>query len=178
MRISLAVDNMDEGDSDSGVPLWSLRKLEHTVGDFLRTVWPESSHYIVIEISVSLLSTGEIRCYNNKYRGVDQPTDVLSFPMWEVDGIFTPPADMNPLPLGDILICPSLVKLNSSGSGRDTRLEMCLMLAHGILHLLGMDHDTPERKRKMWEMQALLSERIESCLQKGENSPAGEYSDV
>jgi len=181
MRISLTVDNMDEGDSDSGVPLWSIPALELALCNFIGAIWSGSIHYEVIEISVSLLSKEEIRYYNRRYRQTDEPTDVLSFPMWEEDGIFTPPDSMDLLPLGDILICPAIVKQNVSYiPGRNYYREISLMLAHGILHLLGMDHDTPERKKQMWDLQASLSGEIEKHANGREISfpAAGGCSDV
>ena len=114
-----------------------------------------------VEISLSFLSPEEMREQNRAYRGVDSPTDVLSFPLWEEDGIFSPDPGLPLLPLGDILICPDYVR-NESLDGGETGWQraMALMLAHGFLHLLAWDHDTPESEKAMEEMQ----ERIRNAL--------------
>ncbi len=174
MKVDLSLDSMDGSDSESGVPLWSILKLENVIGSFLERNWTESGNYKNIEISVNFLSENQIRDYNRLYREIDEPTDVLSFPIWESsNGKFEPPGDWESLLLGDILICPSVVYCNSSESGLDYLSEMALMLAHGILHLLGMDHDIPERQNLMWALQGPLAKDIASCMETREDPPSG-----
>ena len=116
-----------------------------------------------VEISLSFLSPDEMREQNRAYRDVDAPTDVLSFPLWEEDGVFRPDITLPVLPLGDILICPEYVRSESEGE-EACGSAMALMLAHGFLHLLAWDHDTPEREKTMEEVQ----ERIRAALIAGE----------
>jgi probable rRNA maturation factor len=71
---------------------------------------------------------------------------------------------MDTLPLGDILICSAVVRKNSCACGTSYSSEMSLMLAHGVLHLLGLDHDTDQRKKQMWQLQDKLLPGIRSCL--------------
>ena len=173
MKVDLSLDSMDDSDSESGVPLWSILKLENVIGSFLERNWTESGNYKNIEISVNFLSENQIRDYNRSYRAIDESTDVLSFPIWESsNGKFEPPEDWESLPLGDILICPPVVYSNSSESGLEYHSEMALMLAHGILHLLGMDHDIPERQELMWALQDPLAIDIASCLESREDPTA------
>jgi probable rRNA maturation factor len=164
MKVDLSLDSMDDSDSESGVPLWSIPALCSVIGDFLPGIWPGSLDHETIEISVNLLSEEQIRNYNKTYRNIDQPTDVLSFPLWESEKGFTPPETMDTLPLGDILICSAVVRKNSCACGTSYSSEMSLMLAHGVLHLLGLDHDTDERKKQMWQLQDKLLPGIRSCL--------------
>lgn len=164
MKVDLSLDSMDDSDPESGIPLWSISELATVIGVFFKEIWPESQNYESIEISVNFISEEEMKHYNRTYRKINGPTDVLSFPMWEYDTIFTPPEKMDPLPLGDILVCPSIVKNNCSALRKSYPSEMSLMIAHGILHLLGMDHDSPERKKEMWDLQGFLAGRIESCI--------------
>lgn len=173
MKVDLSLDSMDECDSESGVPLWSISKLETVIEEFFEEIWPGSQNFKSIEISVRFLSEDIMRDYNKMYREVDKSTDVLSFPMWECNYQFEPPEGWESLPLGDILICPSVVFRNTTNLNLDYPSEMILMLAHGILHLIGMDHDIPERKKKMWDLQAQLTQRIFACLQSDEGSSEG-----
>ena len=62
------------------------------------------------------------------------------------------------VPLGDILICPEEIERLHEGLSRDEAL--CLLLAHGFLHLLAWDHDTEEHEDAMWERQNHLKARL------------------
>lgn len=79
------------------------------------------------ELSLSLVDVDEIHSLNREYRGIDAPTDVLSF---ENDG------DL----LGDVIICPVVAREHAQDFDSDFDSEMELMLVHGILHLRGYDH--------------------------------------
>ena len=83
------------------------------------------------------------------------PTDVMSFPMDEL----TPGrAGEEPEPgvLGDIVICPWVAAQQAAAAGHSTMQEMLLLTIHGILHLLGYDHVTPEQERQMFGLQRQL----------------------
>jgi probable rRNA maturation factor len=122
-----------------------------------------AGQYAEAEVSVSFLSPSEMRDVNKRYRGVDEPTDVLAFPLldWEEE-MFAPSASLGLLPLGDVLICPEEAEREHAPLKRPEAL--CLMLAHGFLHLLGWDHDTPEAQRDMWERQELIKSRLFDAL--------------
>jgi probable rRNA maturation factor len=64
--------------------------------------------------------------------------------------------------LGDIVICPEAAEREHAPAGQ--RASMCLVLAHGFLHLLGWDHDTPEKELAMWERQGLLRSKLLTAL--------------
>lgn len=81
------------------------------------------------DLSVALIEDEEIRGINNKYRGINNSTDVLSF---EGSGDF----------LGEILICPNEVRKN----GKIFKKELIRVLIHGILHLLQYDHEKDDGK--------------------------------
>ena len=98
------------------------------------------------ELSLDLVGDRRIRRLNRQYRGRDHPTDVLAFPMRNVVG----PA--SPL-LGDVVICPAV----AAGQSPDLGTELRLLLVHGILHLLGYDHDEDEERRAMWARQERYS---------------------
>lgn len=90
---------------------------------------------------------------NNEYRQVNAPTDVLSFPFFERDGEFVPDVQTRPFTLGDILLCPAVVKRNALEHRVSEESELALILFHGMLHLLAWDHDTQEKQEKMWRVQ-------------------------
>ncbi|MFN2144341.1 MAG: rRNA maturation RNase YbeY, partial [Anaerolineales bacterium] len=77
----------------------------------------------------------------------DAPTDVLSFPV-----AFDDPETGSPY-LGDILISLPTARKQAETAGHAVQDEVQLLLAHGMLHLLGYDHTTPEEKAKMWTLQ-------------------------
>jgi GTP-binding protein Era len=80
-----------------------------------------------VELSISFVDKPEIHALNLQWRGIDAPTDVLSF---ECD------AQM----LGDVVICPAVAAEHARDFDSTFKAEMALMLTHGILHLLGYDH--------------------------------------
>jgi len=104
-------------------------------------------------VSVTCVSNDEMRELNARYRGFDEATDVLSFPLWEEDGHFVPPLNWEELPLGDVVISPDFVRANAARENIGYNYEMARIVVHGVLHLVGYDHDTEERKRLMWELQ-------------------------
>jgi len=85
---------------------------------------------------------------NRYYRGKTGPTDVLSFPMRE--GSF---ASLSPDLLGDVVISTETAERQARASGRSLRDELVALLIHGILHLLGYDHQTPSEARRMKRLE-------------------------
>ena len=87
-------------------------------------------------VSVSFVTKKMIRAFNRRYRRKDKPTDVLSFGMKE--GRL----------LGDVIICPQVARSNAKKFGTSFKAEIARLAAHGILHLLGLDHG-----KKMFDIQ-------------------------
>ena len=108
------------------------------------------------ELSVSLVGLEEIQRLNERYRGVDTYTDVLSF---ECDDPWTQPEDGSPVQLGDVVMCTDAVDEQRAQFKTSFEQEASLMLVHSILHLLGFDHETPEERE---EMEALEKEILDS----------------
>ncbi|GAB6280448.1 MAG: rRNA maturation RNase YbeY [Thermovirga sp.] len=115
-------------------------------------------------ISISLLEEDGIRDLNRSFLGEDSPTDVLSFPLHAGSGAFVIPADVPLLLLGDIVICPSMVRINAVASYHSFERELSLVIIHGLLHLFGMDHDTEDNKEAMWRSQERYWDTIEQAL--------------
>jgi len=95
------------------------------------------------ELSVLLVSDPAIRVLNRQHRAQDRPTDVLSFPLGETPGAGTPRL------LGDVVISLPTAARQAKSRKRPVFDEARFLLAHGLLHLLGYDHDTRPRKRRM-----------------------------
>lgn len=99
------------------------------------------------ELSVSFVTDEEMADLHARYMGEDGPTDVLAFPM-----------DEGATVIGDVVIAPSVAARNNP----DTEAEMRLLLVHGILHLLGHDHEDEAARTVMWEHQARYVDTVPS----------------
>ena len=93
---------------------------------------------------VSILLTGDkgIRRLNQEFRSIDQPTDVLSFPQNTDED----PCIPEEIILGDIAVSLDIAKAQAKEHGLDFKEEIILLLIHGILHLLGYDHEISEKE--------------------------------
>ena len=110
------------------------------------------------ELSIAIEDDAELRKLNQAYLGIDAPTDVLSFPADETD-----PDSGNPY-LGDIIISLPRAIFQAESAGHPTEAELQLLVVHGVLHLLGMDHADPDGKREMWDAQTVILRRLDSKL--------------
>jgi len=165
MKVELSVDNHDEkGDSDSSVPLPDLSCICKVFTETMLQLNPELAKYSIVEIAVNLVTEEVMKDLNQEYRNIEESTDVLSFPLWEQDGVFVPPTGWNVLPLGDIVICPSVVEKKMSLPDLSYDYNFNVILSHGLLHLIGWDHSTGEEEKKMWEQQRSIAARIEDCV--------------
>lgn len=109
------------------------------------------------DFEVSLLYTDDsfISDLNGQYRGVFEPTDVLSFPMMDEDEIEGETIAGLPNILGDIVISLDTAQKQAEKAKKGLEEELCLLLAHGMLHLLGYDHGTEAQKDAMWAKQEM-----------------------
>ena len=103
------------------------------------------------EVSVTFVDDGMIQMLNRDYRGIDAPTDVLSFPQ-DDDGGFEAVPGM-PRMLGDIIISLQRARDQAAEYGHDVNREVMYLAVHGFLHLLGYDHDSPEEQKRMREQE-------------------------
>ena len=117
------------------------------------------------EISLVFTDSETVKQLNRDYRGVDEPTDVLAFcmlPQKEVDDSFALPPD-GVTRLGEVIISYPQAVAQAKKQGHSPERELALLIIHGILHLLGYDHEEPEEQSKMRERERELLER---CLPK------------
>lgn len=119
------------------------------------------------QVSVVLADNDYIRRLNSEYRGIDKPTDVLSFPMLEngenngqADDI-NMDMDTGELVLGDIVISLEKALEQSREYGHSYRREVAFLTVHGTLHLLGYDHETDDDRRIMREREESILELLE-----------------
>ncbi|HHJ64281.1 MAG TPA: rRNA maturation RNase YbeY, partial [Aquifex aeolicus] len=102
-----------------------------------------------VELSVLLTDDGEIRDLNRTYRGRDKPTDVLSFPMGDRVG--------DRLLLGDVVVSLDTARRRAEETGSPLERVVLNLLIHGIIHLLGYDHERGgEEERRFRELEEKL----------------------
>src|SRR6202048_1173597 len=122
-----------------------------------------------VELSMLFVDEQAMTVLNKRFRGQDGPTDVLSFPLDEVPveggrspdsggtgpGFTSEPSDL-PTVLGDVVICPGVASRNAPQHAGTYDDELALLLVHGVLHLLNMDHED--------DVEAEVMERREQDL--------------
>jgi probable rRNA maturation factor len=131
-----------------GIPLDS-GILSREMGESL----PVPGDYGEVTVALTFVTDDEMKILNEKYRGIGESTDVLSFPLWEEGGRFVPPASWSELPLGDVVVSPNFVRANARREDIGYNIEMARTVIHGILHLVGFGHDTGRRRDEMWNLQ-------------------------
>jgi probable rRNA maturation factor len=117
------------------------------------------------EVSLVFTDSETVRQLNRDYRGVDEPTDVLAFYMLlhkGADSSFALPPD-GVTRLGEVIISYPQAVAQAKEQGHSPERELALLVIHGILHLLGYDHEEPEEESKMRERE---KELLEKCLPK------------
>ena len=106
------------------------------------------------DLTIMFVDPDPIAELHMRWMSLEGPTDVMSFPMDELR-----PGDGKTVMegvLGDIVICPWVAAPQAAAAGHSTMQEMLLLTIHGILHLLGYDHVTPEQERQMFGLQRQL----------------------
>ena len=105
------------------------------------------------QLSVTFVDMDEIHELNREYRGVDSPTDVLSFPQYEAEDIAYYRDNRDEVPdelmLGDVVICREKAEEQAEEFGHSFERELIYLFTHSVLHLLGYDHEEPEDKKVM-----------------------------
>ena len=143
-------------------------KLELPYEEIIRNVVLSSLEYencpYEAEVNVVLTDNEEIHKLNLEYRGIDRPTDVLSFPMLEYDtpsdfshveedyeDCFNP--ETGELMLGDIILSVDKVREQAESYGHSETRELAFLVAHSMLHLCGYDHMEEEEREEMERRQ-------------------------
>lgn len=142
-------------DDTKNVPEEKIKLIEDVLnfaGSYLKL--PENT-----EMSVTLMDNEHIHEINKKYRGVDKPTDVISFAIEEDDTDEVPiilPEDEEfdiPKNIGDIMVSMDKVKEQAEYLGHSEDRELGFLVVHGFLHLNGYDHMKEEDEKEMFGLQ-------------------------
>ena len=102
-----------------------------------------------IIIDLAIVSKGEMRRLNKKYRGQNMPTDVLSFSFME-----------NDIKLGQIVICLAIAKKDARKENISLKEKLAKLTIHGLFHLLGYDHEKRKEKEKMERLEKNLWQKV------------------
>ena len=120
------------------------------------------------EVSVTFTDNAGIHELNKKFRGIDRPTDVLSFPLFDFAGESEePPVDDFKGMLGDIVLSLEQASVQAEEYGHSFAREAAFLTVHSMLHLLGYDHETGEEdeqdmRRRQSEIMELLGLGVKS----------------
>ena len=131
--------------------------------EYLRKVWIQlparltSVYSSVVEVSVVLLNDAQIRRYNRQFRKKDYPTDVLSFPVNELQDEISRARKRQIFYLGDILISMERTTSQAREKNHPPKQEFKILLLHGMLHLLGYDHEVDNGQMERLERRLLKS---------------------
>ncbi len=138
--IALALDvTVGDASGDEGDTAFAERVLARGI-EVLRADLPSGAHGVYL--SLVLTGDDQIAALNREFRGVDAPTDVLSFPTYDAPRGATPDPDGPALPLGDIVVSLPRAIEQAARYGHSRDREFGFLLVHGLLHLLGYDHQT------------------------------------
>lgn len=126
MRLSISIANQ----SDFPIP---RRLIEDVRSLLMRTQFFPWN----LELSIALLNTREMRTVNNRFRGKDKATNVISV---FLDDATEPPSKIKTVH-GEILLCPTVLKAEAEAEGVSYREHFSRMLIHGMIHVRGIDHE-------------------------------------
>lgn len=116
----------------------------------------------VIEIAVRMTSDEEVHQLNRQYREKDKPTNVLSFPMIEPDliSVITQNSDDGEVLLGDIVLAHGVCASEAADKGISVDAHATHLIVHGVLHLLGYDHQGDSEADAMESMERVALETL------------------
>ena len=140
--------------------------IEEMMGEIVKVTWEAMDRRGRPEVSVVLCDNARIKELNRDYRGIDESTDVLSFPQEELgegeDVILQRSPELDELVvLGDVVISLEKAVEQAQSYGHSFEREVGFLLVHGLLHLLGMDHGTEEEQRQMREKEEQILTKLQ-----------------
>ena len=142
-------------DSDSKLSVAVVDGRGRTIGAgglarWLRSIAPARARG---ELSIAIVTDAHVRTLNREFRGVDKPTDVLSFPS-DTRGV-----------LGDVVVASGVAARQAREQGHRIETELRILALHGLLHLIGYDHEAADDRGRMRRMEERL--RRKGGLSKG-----------
>jgi probable rRNA maturation factor len=157
MEINVLVEDGLEIDLDSA---WMQSVIEKTL----------LSENVPNTVELSLVITGQERIQelNREYRGLDKPTDVLSFALAEQKEDAEPEPFIGPpdgiMHLGEVIISYPQAIIQAAENGHSLKREMAVLIVHGVLHIMGYDHEKEEMEPAMKAREQELLAEIEKEL--------------
>lgn len=106
------------------------------------------------DLTIVLTDREEIQALNQSFAGEDKPTDVLSF----IDCTLDP--DSGRMYFGDVIIAMDIAQQQAQQAGHSLSAELCLLVIHGVLHLIGYSHSDAEDKKTMWSAQQQILDQL------------------
>ncbi len=111
------------------------------------------------EVSIALVDDQEMHRLNLQYRHIDTPTDVLSFALQEADEP-TMLSESAPILLGDVILSTETIQRQAEERGHSFEQELSILLIHGLLHLLGYDHQADDETEVMEPLEQQLLKKL------------------
>lgn len=133
-----------------------------TLADLTAFLYAELSLTPAVELAVTLISAEQMADLHLQWMDLPGATDVMSFPMDQLRA-GTPEQPVAEGTLGDVVVCPEVAADQAASAGHDLSDELCLLVTHGVLHLLGHDHAEPSERAEMFALQRQL---LETFLQR------------
>ncbi|MCT1606132.1 rRNA maturation RNase YbeY [Nesterenkonia massiliensis] len=127
--------------------------------DLTAYLYAQLSLSAAVELSLSLVDEAEMERLHLEWMDLPGATDVMSFPMDELRP-GRPEAPVSEGTLGDIVLCPVVAQAQAEAAGHSITDELCLLTTHGVLHLLGYDHDDAAERAQMFGLQKQLLEQF------------------
>lgn len=128
----------------------AIEALAHAAEQTLQTARADPN----AELTIVLSDDAQLQELNRQFLGIDAPTDVLAFPGGDTD------PDSQALYLGDVILSVQRAAAQAAAAGHSVHDELCLLVVHGVLHLLGHDHANEAEKVAMWTLQGQILEQI------------------
>jgi probable rRNA maturation factor len=145
--------------NDAPVPQILQCELESCLTALAQTLPEMSTQSLLRDICLRLCDEAESQALNRDYRDRNKPTNVLSFGVLAPESVFPasesaePMGDVPEMPLGDLAICWPIVVREARQQHKTTTHHLCHLFTHGVLHLMGWDHES--------SAEALAMEKIE-----------------
>ena len=142
-------------EQDEPLPADDLRRMAEVVME--EEGLPASS-----EVTILAVADDQMADYNERFMSRQGPTDVLAFPLEQLEPGRAPKPPVNgpPLNLGDVIIAPAYIQRQASDRKVTYDDELALMVTHGILHLLGYDHNEEVEAQAMEHREAQILRRV------------------
>lgn len=137
------------------VTLGETQPVRDAVVATLQTLAVTEAYEVVVVISDDVA----LRDLNRRFRGVNGPTDVLAFTN-DARGPFAGLGNQFPRYLGDVVISIDRAREQAEAAGCALTEELQLLTVHGVLHLLGLDHEAPDEKAEMWAYQEAVLQAL------------------